>query len=434
MPDKIEHVVLLMLENHSFDQMLGSLTEVYPNLDGVRLGQGGQNVDSKGQIYQQLITSERQMLLDPQHEVKNVLEQISNNNSGFVSNFERYFPKSSVQARGQIMNYYELDSLHALHFLARNFTICDRWFSSLPGPTWPNRFFALSGTSQGLVDMPESGYYMAGAHDFFNQTQTTLFDRLDERGIPWRVYYHDFPVSVIFNSQRTDDRKRHYHYMDRFLQDVAGSPDAFPKFSFIEPRYSGLDQNDDHPPHDVWKAQNLIAEVYNAIRSKEDLWKSTLLVVTYDEHGGFYDHVSPPAAVPPDTHTEEYTFDQYGVRVPALLISPWVGNGVDSTQYDHTSLLKYLQVKWGLGDLGNRTSSANPFQSITSTLRTNTPLSIPIKPSNPQMDILAQALDNGHVSAIAAFLRYLAPEGEAAFMGNNYTYLTQTVGKFWNWI
>jgi len=139
----------------------------------------------------------------------------------------------------------------------------------------------------------------------------------------------------------------------------------------IEPKFAGRDQNDDHPPHNIMKGEKLIADVYNAIRSQE-LWKSSLIVILFDEHGGFYDHVSPPAAVPPAEKQEhdQYTFDRLGVRVPALLVSPWVDKRVEKTVFDHTSLLKYLIDKWGLGPLGARTQAAN---SIGVAIQRSTP-------------------------------------------------------------
>jgi phospholipase C len=109
------------------------------------------------------------------------------------------------------------------------------------------------------------------------------------------------------------------------------------------------------------KGELLIARVYNALRANEDLWKTTLLVVLYDEHGGFYDHVVPPKTVAPDDFLDEFLFDSLGVRVPAILVSPWVDPGVVHTIYDHTSLLKYVTDKWNLGPLGNRTAQANSF-------------------------------------------------------------------------
>jgi phospholipase C len=116
----------------------------------------------------------------------------------------------------------------------------------------------------------------------------------------------------------------------------------------------GISENDDPPPHDVMRAEKLIADVYNALRGNEELWRSTLLVVFYDEHGGFYDHVSPPASSPPDEHHEEYAFDGLGVRVPALLISPLIDSRVEHTLFDHTSLLRYLTDKWQLRPLPSR--------------------------------------------------------------------------------
>jgi len=147
-------------------------------------------------------------------------------------------------------------------------------------------------------------------------------------------------------------------------QDAAGDADKFPPFAFIEPAYMQPGANDAHPPHDIISADGLIASVYNAIRKNDKLWSTTLLLVLFDEHGGFYDHVEPPAAVPPDHHSEEYDFTRYGVRVPALLISPYVGAGIFSDLLDHTSLLRYLQDKWSLNDLGDRTAKANTFKEV----------------------------------------------------------------------
>src|SRR5205085_11431818 len=121
---------------------------------------------------------------------------------------------------------------------------------------------------------------------------------------------------------------------------------------FIEPKYAGLDQNDDHPPHNIMKGEKLIADLFNALRSNEDLWSSTLFIIAFDEHGGFYDHVSPPTAINPDgktSTTPPFGFDRLGVRVPALLISPYTRRRVEHTVFDHTSILKYLTDKWNMG-------------------------------------------------------------------------------------
>src|SRR5581483_3675839 len=147
--------------------------------------------------------------------------------------------------------------------------------------------------------------------------QPTLFDRLNEADRTWKVYYYDMPSSLVLVNQRQAKNLARYAYIDRCFEDGRAPYSQFPEFSFIEPKYFGADQNDDHPPHNVMKAEKLIADVYNALRSSPDLWASTLLIVVYDEHGGFFDHVSPPAAVAPDEKTKEFPFDRLGVRVPA---------------------------------------------------------------------------------------------------------------------
>lgn len=357
--DPVQHVIVLMMENKSCDQMLGSLKSIKPDMEGVDDKESHFNLDNKGnKIYQQ-ITTEKQMNLDPIHEVPDVLKQISHNNSGFVQDFMTNYPNSSSQDRQNVMGYYPLGFLPALHALAAEYTVCDHWFASLPGPTWPNRFFALSGTSLGRIKMPEN-IKDPELCEIFHQTQKSIFDRLDEKNISWRSYCGDFPISLVLTHNRSPHNLINYRTMTDFYKDAKGAADKFPAFSFIEPRYMGENQNDDHPPHNTMKAEQLIADTYNAIRANDTLWKQSLFVVIYDEYGGFYDHVVPPAAIPPDDHKEEgYDFTQLGVRVPAILISPWVKKPVEKTVFDHTSLLKYLSDKWGLGPLGNRTKQTN---------------------------------------------------------------------------
>ncbi|HYV09701.1 MAG TPA: alkaline phosphatase family protein [Pyrinomonadaceae bacterium] len=150
--DPIKHVILLLLENRSFDEMLGCFRERYPDLEGIDPANRQSNTDNAGQIFKQEETRELQMDLDPGHRFEDVQIQLENNNSGFVKNFVVRHPDSSPEQRQQVMSFYPLMFLDASHRMARDFTICDHWFSSVPGPTWPNRFFALSGTSSGTVD------------------------------------------------------------------------------------------------------------------------------------------------------------------------------------------------------------------------------------------------------------------------------------------
>jgi phospholipase C len=419
--DPIKHVVLLALENHSFDQMLGSLKQLYPEIEGITPGSPGSNVDSDGSVYSQQPCEERQMPLDPHHEVEWVAEQLADNNGGFVRNFSKMYPASRHEDRQYIIGYYPAGFLPGLHSLASEFTVCDHWFSSLPGPTWPNRFMMLTGTANGRVNMPEDGTHKADLAGYFQQTQDTIFDRLADKGIHWKSYFHDIPQSWTLDHQRLPHNAARYFYISQFFHDALGREGDFPQFAFIEPDYMGVSGNDDHPPHDVMKAEKLIADVYNALRANAELWNRTLLVVVYDEHGGFYDHVVPPKAAPPDDHREEYNFDRLGVRVPALLISPWVDRRVEPTPFDHTSLLKYLTEKWGLEPLpSDRIARANSIavalrQQRRDGLLPRIELTVDqLTPPDLDLEEAAIADDSTHDQALARLRDHVVDEMEIA--------------------
>ena len=410
MPDPIKHVVLLMMENRSFDHMLGALGSVFPGLDGVDPAHPRVNLDDQGKAYPQAQTTTRQLQFDPKHEHPDVVVQLSNQNGGFIRDFIKNYPASTEADRQEIMGYFPIDFLPAIHSLARDFTVCDRWFSSVPGPTWPNRFFGLSGTSNGRILMPQ-GFNAPDLSKYFQQTQETLFDRLNEAGKSWKTYYYDFPASWLLLRQLLPQNIVHYHGIDEFFEDTRDER-TFPDFVFIEPKYFGADENDDHPPHNIIKGEKLIADVYNALRSSPDLWSSTLLVLYFDEHGGMYDHVIPPSAVAPDDQQSEYSFDQLGVRVPALLISPWVSRAVEHSQFDHTSLLKYLTDKWNLGPLGRRTAAASSIATAIreTSQRTDTIPFIRVSytqliPEHPEWE--QQDHDSLHHQGMQAFAQHL---------------------------
>ena len=413
--DPIRHVVVLLMENHSFDQMLGCLDEVHKDLDGVRNAAAKTNDDGKGHVFSPRPTYARQMKLDPDHRHSAVLRQIDGDNSGFVRSFTDDYPKSSLAARQDIMGYYPRGFLPALHTLGEHFTVCDRWFSSMPGPTWPNRYFALSGTSKGRVGMP-SGLDALNPKWYTEQDQDTIFDRLNEAQKRWRVYFYDFPASLLLKNQRKPENLANYRYFDTFFRDAAGAEDAFPEFALIEPKYFGEAQNDDHPPHNIMKAEKLIADTYNALRSNQPLWESTLFVILYDEHGGFYDHVVPPPdAVAPDEHTNAFDFKRLGVRVPAILVSPWCDSGVCHAQFDHCSLLKYLCDKWKMAPLGKRTeASASVGLAIRTTgaARTDTPQFIRVSNQSliPEHVELEKKSSNNNQQGLHHFADFLHAE------------------------
>ncbi|SEA29418.1 alkaline phosphatase family protein [Paraburkholderia sartisoli] len=388
--DPIRHVVVLMLENRSFDHVLGALRASFNHaIDGVDPDSPGTNFDAKNNLTftQKPIAAQfvRKDFKVP-HEFDNVEAQIKDGMAHFVDEYRRMSPDAPVPDGDQVMAYFRDGELSALHTLAKNFMVCDRWFSSMPGPTWPNRLFVHSGTTLGDVLMPDGAFDTVRMF-FGRYSQPTLYDNLDTQGVSWRIYHGGIPQSIVLTRLKKRLLTNHYQGMDSFFTDCKGLADDFPSYAFIEPRYFagvGGVENDQHSPAGIAAGEQLIADVYNAIRANQALWESTLLVVTYDEHGGFYDHVQPPVATPPDDHVDNYGFDHLGVRVPAILVSPWVPVGVDHTVYDHTSVLRYACDKWQLPHLCRRTMSGpglTPIGSFASAIsldkpRTDTPATI----------------------------------------------------------
>ena len=407
--DSIDHVIVLMLENRSFDHMLGVFQQVYANLDGIPPG-GSDRADryaKTGRSYQQLPNEERQLNPSPLHEHRDVMLQMSNGMSGFIDDYATV-PGSKEEDYPAVMGYYPMGFLPVLHTLARSFTICDRWFCSLPGPTWPNRFFAHSGTCNGHVSMPDGFYHpdIPALH----QPQDTIYNRLQDKGISWGIFHNGLSQALLL--EKLWDHPLHFHPIERFYE-MCQNPDnpeyKLPQYCFLEPAFRGPAEDDQHPPADVMNGELLIAKVYNAVRSSP-IWNKCLLVVTYDEHGGFYDHVVPPAAVPPDGLTQEFAFNQYGPRVPALLISPRAPQGVVHTEFDHTSILRYVCEKWDLPPLTERDKHANSIGSVLDfdgPLRAGTPASVQASIANPVPVAGDSPSVTNHEQGLLSFARYL---------------------------
>ena len=212
---------------------------------------------------------------------------------------------------------------------------------------------------------------------FRHYDMDTIFNRLHDAGKRSRIYYHDISLSLLLRQTWDIPIRQRF---SGFAADVAqAQPNDFPEFVFIEPRFFQLPfadkPNDQHPPHDIGLGDQLIADVYAALSGNQALWRETLLVVVYDEHGGFFDHVAPPSALPPDDWVAPkgpdgdlgFGFDRLGVRVPAVLASPWLQPGIDHAVYDHSSLLAYVCNKWQLPALGARCQAEmlkQPFSGL----------------------------------------------------------------------
>ena len=300
------------------------------------------------------------------------------------------------------MKCFERKQLPVINALAREFAVCDQWFSSLPGPTWPNRFFLLAASSGGLDGSPSTLDVVSSTTvEGYRFSNGTIFDSLDQYCMPWRIFEgDDFPVSFAISGMNLNALQGRFKDFEDFSSEV--NKDNFSdKFVFIEPKYGahGFDVGGPgdfacgdsmHPLDDVTRGERLIKNVYETIRNSPH-WDTSLLIITFDEHGGFYDHVEPPPAVPPgDIITESYSqngfeFDRLGVRVPALVISPYIERGViDHSVYDHTSMLATVERLYGLPNLTERDKEADDLLKLLTreTPRTDAPVSLPL-PATP---------------------------------------------------
>lgn len=408
----INHIVVLMLENRSFDNVAGWLYDPQnkPPFHTVPRNQPFEGVSGKNlsnPIPQGVEGAERKTVpvgkasefvspdADPGEEYSHVMTQLygidsphSNSLSPFLNHPMKSLPEKApmdgfvkdyiqvlreenrdVQYRDykQIMDGFTPDMLPILSTLAHEYAICDQWFCSVPSQTWANRSFLHAGTSNGLVNNEPYINWM-----LYNGTDT-VFNRISEAKRPdltWKVYYDTtdiLPLTLLIHFSRLQHYwNSHFFSMKQFIKDARKG--NLPSYSFIEPRYL-IDANDQHPPHNMLKGEKLIHDIYHALREGKN-WDSTLFIITYDEHGGCYDHVSPPAAVPPDSRSKAghygFTFDRLGVRVCTLLISPYIEKGtvfrakkrvgrqeVD-VPLDHTAILKTITNRWGLASLTRR--------------------------------------------------------------------------------
>jgi phospholipase C len=273
--------------------------------------------------------------------------------------------------------------------------VCDAWFSSVPEPTWPNRFFMHAASSGGLDDSP-SGLGSAGnsLFDSYTFNNGTIFDRLDDACLEWRVFAGDsFPVTLALSGMTLNELQGRIHDFDDFAAAV-GDVNYSAAYTFIEPSY-GNDLpptaedftcgNSQHPLGDITRGERLIKTVYETIRNSPN-WNESMLLVTYDEHGGFYDHVAPPPVTAPgdgvsdeDNVFHHFRFDQLGVRVPAVVISPFVErNVIDGTIYDHSSLLATVEQIFGLQPITARDATAATLMKLftRSAPRTDAPTDV----------------------------------------------------------
>lgn len=372
--DKIQHVIVLMLENRSFDHVFGalSLREWRSDVDGLREEMQHGNYDDKNHRHEvhplamniHYGQRGRRFEPDPPHGGPAVGRQMKRRMSGFVQEFQRRHPKDPYPQ--SVLGYLTREEQPVSYALADNFVICDRWFSPVPTNTIPNRMYSVAGHSMGLRGNPKLPSF------FGVEGLETIFDLLPRHdgitpGHGWCLYAQ--ALSVLHMFRMPANELRYQQGIGTFRRQAREN--CLPRLSWLEPRYSWAfllgEPNDDHPPSDVLEGQRLIRSVAQALFDNPEVWAKSLLIITYDEHGGFYDHVAPPPIRPDERPADPALQDRFtrrGPRVPAILVSPFTQvRQTYSGIMDHCSILKFLEG-WLEVDMGQNRVKSRHIQSV----------------------------------------------------------------------
>lgn len=321
---RIDHLVIVMMENRSFDHMMAAIVAGRPEIDRGPDDYAESFVDKQHtkRTFKRGATTLVSVPQDPPHDSKS---QTTAADVGFVKSFYDDAPNSSHL--GEVLNYQPRRHVPFFDFLSREFCICDNWRASLRGHTWPNRLYSLSGSSDGAMDNPED------MKRFVLYTLPTVCDVLEAQGVDWAYYRDDFGFLELYRRWVFDRRRVQSHA--QFRAAVAGG--NLPKVTWIEPNISDFGRSrgtDDHPPISILPGQKFLGEIYEQLRTLSS--PNWLLAITYDESGGFWDHV--PSERVPDSNPLTV---QQGFRVPAFLVSPWLRPGtVCKTRFEHASLIR----------------------------------------------------------------------------------------------
>jgi phospholipase C len=345
-PGRISTIVVVMMENRSYDHYLGSRSM----LDG-KPGDGllatMSNPDMAG-VSRPVYHESVDCVADPPHGWTASRNQWNHGaNDGFYKDYQRV---EGASIPPHVLGYFTAADLPVLHGLADAYTTCDRWFSSVLGPTWPNRLYLCGAQSGGTMSN--------ALIDNQKYTFPTIFDRLEQAGIDWVYYFSDAPFVLQTLARVSEDRGK---LIDRFFVDAAAG--KLPPVVFVDPAFL---KNDDHPPHHPLLGQQFLGAVHAALAASPQ-WNELLLVITYDEHGGFFDHVPPPKA--PDERAAQ-GFDQLGFRVPAIIAGPYARRGhVSSVVREHTSITRHIGRMFDLEPLTVRDAAAMDLSEALDTDR-----------------------------------------------------------------
>ncbi|PHT36125.1 Non-specific phospholipase C1 [Capsicum baccatum] len=457
----IKTLVVLVMENRSFDHILGWLHKSRPDITGLN-GSEFNRVNASDHSSSKIFVSDDAVFVDsdPGHSIQAIREQIfgsndSSANPAPMNGFVQQAINMGVPGLEQtVMSGFKPELLPVYTELANEFGVFDRWFASVPASTQPNRFYVHSATSYGA----SSNVRKDLIHGF---PQKTIFDSLDENGLSFGIYYQNIPATLFFKSLRKLKHIFKFHsYALKFK--LHAQLGKLPNYVVIEQRYFDVKidpANDDHPSHDVALGQKFVKEVYETLRASLQ-WKEMALLITYDEHGGFFDHVPTPVSGVPNPDgivgppPYYFRFDRLGVRVPTFLISPWIDKATvihqptgptPSSQFEHSSVPATVKKLFNLKSsfLTKRDAWAGSFENyfrLRKTPRDDCPEKLPevktnLRPWGPREDVklsefqiemiqLASQLNGDHV------LKSYPDIGRNMNVGEANQYVEDAVNRF----
>ncbi|ERN01124.1 non-specific phospholipase C4 isoform X1 [Amborella trichopoda] len=425
----IKTVVVLVQENRSFDHMLGWMKSINPEIDGVTGKEWNPLSTSdpnSGRVY--FGNNSEYVNPDPGHSFQAVREQIFGVNAEIPSDFSGDPPMNGFAQQAEseqknmsqtVMNGFKPEAVPIYKSLVSEFAVFDRWFASVPASTQPNRLYVHSATSHGAMSN-DSKKLLQGF------PQKTIFESLDEAGYTFRIYYQYPPSTFFYKNLRKLKYVGNFRPFDlEFKRDCEQGKLA--NYVVIEQRWFDLKilhGNDDHPSHDVSEGQRFVKEVYEALR-KSPQWNEMVFIITYDEHGGFYDHVPTPIRGVPNPdgliggEPYNFKFDRLGVRVPAIVISPWIEKGTvvhrpsgpyPTSEYEHSSIPATVKKIFNLKDfLTKRDAWAGTFEHILHT-RTTPRTDCPVTLHEPQKTQKSKPNEHAKLSEFQGDLVQLAAQ------------------------
>ncbi|CAJ1960357.1 unnamed protein product [Sphenostylis stenocarpa] len=393
----IKTVVVIVMENRSFDHVLGWLKAEHPDIDGLDGAESNPLSVEDADSPTVAVSADALFIdVDPGHSFQAIREQIFGSNdttlipapmNGFAQQAESIQPGMAKT----VMSGFKPETLPVYTKLATHFAVFDKWFASVPASTQPNRFYVHSATSHGAMSNVRKDLVLGFP-------QKTIFDSLNENGLTFGIYYQNIPATLFFKSLRKIKNAFNFHdYALKFKKHAKKG--KLPNYVVVEQRYFDVEilpANDDHPSHDVAEGQMFVKEVYEVLR-KSPQWKEMAVLITYDEHGGFYDHVATPVEGVPNPDgiigppPYYFGFDRLGVRVPTFLISPWIEEGTviheaegptPYSQYEHSSIPATVKKLFNLKSnfLTKRDAWAGTFEKyfqVRDTPRDDCPETLP---------------------------------------------------------